>query len=271
MSSVWHGSLPCSANLSMLYASVPVLDRPAAAAADGFTSVECWWPFAEPVPDARSIADFCSSLSEAGVQLVLLNLDAGDTAAGHRGLLTDPASTDRVLGNLDVVVDIVERTDCGIVNALYGNRLQGTDPLEQDRLAFDRLVAVADAIAASGACVVVETLNTTDSPTFPLTDIEKSAQLVRRVNERSRSGNVGLLVDVYHLATMGTDPSQALRDYAELVRHVQFADAPGRGRPGTGAVDFADVERTLVEIGYTGHIGLEYFPPVPATTQGDMS
>jgi hydroxypyruvate isomerase len=185
--------------------------------------------------------------------------------------LTCPASTDRILRNLDVVVEILGLTGCRIVNALYGNRLEGTDPEEQDRLALDRLVAVADALAPHGASVVIETLHTIDSPAYPLTDIEATARVVRRVNERSRSHNAGLLADVYHLATMGTDPPHALRQHADLPRHVQFADAPGRGRPGTGAVDFGAVERTLAEIGYAGFVGLEYHPTSSATPQGAIS
>jgi hydroxypyruvate isomerase len=85
-------------------------------------------------------------------------------------------------------------------------------------------------------------------------------RVVEQVNERAGHGNAGLLVDVYHLATMGVDPAVALREYGQLVRHVQFADAPGRGRPGTGRLDFAEIARALQDIEYDGFVGLEYVP-----------
>jgi hydroxypyruvate isomerase len=254
-------TLRYSANLSMLFADLPVLHRPRAAADAGFAYVESWWPFPDPVPDAADVEAFCTALDEAAVRLVALNLDAGDTAGGDRGLLSDPGRG-RFGGNLAAAVGILERTGCRIVNALYGNRVAGVPPAVADRLALDRLVVVADAVGPHGV-VVVETLNAVDSPDFPLTDIRVSAELVRRVNERARAGNAGLLVDVYHLAAMGVDPAAALREHAKLVRHVQFADAPGRGRPGTGQLDFAAVTRALDDIGYAGFVGLEYVPAHP--------
>lgn len=259
-------TLRWSANLSMLHADLPLLERPAAAAADGFAYVESWWPFAPPVPPPGEVDDFCFALDAAGVRLVALNLDAGDTGAGERGLLSLPPHGPRVDDNLEAVVDILARTGCRVVNALYGNREAPYSPDDQDRTALRRLVRVADRVAALGAVVVVETLNQRDSPAFPLVDIEVTADVVRRANDASAHRNVGLLIDTYHLATMGTDPVAAIHRFAPLVRHVQFADAPGRGRPGTGAVDFAAVERALAEIGYDGYVGLEYIPTTREAT-----
>jgi hydroxypyruvate isomerase len=34
-----------AANLTLLFAELPLLDRPAAARAAGFEQVEFWWPF----------------------------------------------------------------------------------------------------------------------------------------------------------------------------------------------------------------------------------
>jgi hydroxypyruvate isomerase len=35
---------PFTVNLSMLFKELPLLERPAAAAAAGFAAVELWWP-----------------------------------------------------------------------------------------------------------------------------------------------------------------------------------------------------------------------------------
>lgn len=38
-------------NLSILFTELPLLERPAAAAAAGFTAVELWWPWVDsPTP-----------------------------------------------------------------------------------------------------------------------------------------------------------------------------------------------------------------------------
>jgi hydroxypyruvate isomerase len=49
-------------------------------------------------------------------------------------------------------------------------------------------------------------------------------------------------------------------DYAELVAHVQVADAPGRGAPGIGGVDVAGVIERLWRKGYRGAVACEYKP-----------
>ena len=48
------------------------------------------------------------------------------------------------------------------------------------------------------------------------------------------AANVGFLCDLYHLANNGDDLDAAIADYADRIAHVQIADAPGRGEPGSG-------------------------------------
>ena len=44
-------------NLSILFTELPLLERPAAAAAAGFTAVELWWPWVDsPVPERSGLA-----------------------------------------------------------------------------------------------------------------------------------------------------------------------------------------------------------------------
>src|SRR5690606_1666810 len=44
-------------NLSVLFAELPLLERPSAAAAAGFTAVELWWPWADSPTPERSETD----------------------------------------------------------------------------------------------------------------------------------------------------------------------------------------------------------------------
>lgn len=249
-----------SANLSMLYPALPYPDRPSAAAADGFAYVETWWPFEVPVPTDEQVETFCRAIDRAGVQLVAVNLYAGDPRAGDRGVLSDPGLGPEIRANLELATRILERTGCQLVNALHGNQMPGADDDVQNGMGMRRLVRIADRLAALHATVLVETLNSMDSPAFPLVDIERTAALVAAANEQTAGENIGLLLDVYHLVTMGTDPVTAIRTHAPLIRHVQLADVPGRGRPGTGNIDFAAIQTALTEIGYDGFVGLEHHP-----------
>jgi hydroxypyruvate isomerase len=81
------------------------------------------------------------------------------------------------------------------------------------------------------------------------------------VIKKTAAPNVGFLADLYHLAKMGEDVADVLGRYRESILHVQVADSPGRGAPGTGTVDFEPLFARLAAQGYDGWVGLEYAPP----------
>jgi hydroxypyruvate isomerase len=57
------------------------------------------------------------------------------------------------------------------------------------------------------------------------------------VVDRVGRDNVGFLCDLFHLANNGDDIDAALERYADRIAHVQIADHPGRGEPGSGPLD----------------------------------
>ncbi|GIH74260.1 hydroxypyruvate isomerase family protein [Planobispora longispora] len=240
-------------NASILFTDLPLLRRPEAVKAAGFDGVEFWWPFAEAVPSDKDVDAFAGAIQDAGVQLVGLNF-ADDIAAGGRGLVSRPADSARFRDNVDVAVGIAGRLGCTALNALYGNRVDGLDPAEQDELATENLAIAARAAAGIGATVLVEALNAYESPSYPLVSAKAAVEVVDRVGEP----NVAFLCDLYHLARMGEDLDAVIAGYAGRIGHVQIADTPGRGRPGSGELDFTRLLKVLAEHGYDGWIGLEY-------------
>ena len=81
---------------------------------------------------------------------------------------------------------------------------------------------------------------------------------------RAGAANVGFLADLYHLAKMGEDVADVLSRHRDSILHVQVADPPGRGAPGTGTLDFEPLFRQLAAQRYEGRVGLEYVPADPA-------
>ena len=73
-----------------------------------------------------------------------------------------------------------------------------------------------------------------------------------------------LLYDLYHSTVMGEDMEQVLSGRMHLVHHIQIADMPGRGEPGSGALDWPALLARLRRLGYAGGLGLEYKPTKPA-------
>ena len=246
-------------NCSILFAELPLLKRPMAARAAGFDAVEFWWPFAEPAPEDREVDSFVGALGDAGVRLVLLNFAAGDMTAGERGLPSLPAGSAAFRDNIDVCTGIAGRTGCTVLNALYGNRVDGVPGRQQDELAAENLALAAAAAARSGATVVVEALNSYDSPRAAIVSSRGALALINQVRAGDVT-NIAFLADLYHLGRMGEDLADVLARDAGDIAHIQIADVPDRGAPGTGGLDCEALFRQLAEQGYPGWIGCEYRP-----------
>ena len=84
--------------------------------------------------------------------------------------------------------------------------------------------------------------------------------VVVRVNAATGLGNARFLMDLYHLAMNGEDLPAVIDRYADRTGHVQIADSPGRGAPGTGSLPLEELLDRLRKAGYDGRVGLEYKP-----------
>jgi hydroxypyruvate isomerase len=88
----------------------------------------------------------------------------------------------------------------------------------------------------------------------------RTARDVVTVLDRVPAPNIRFLCDLFHLANNGDDIDAALAAYAHRIGHVQIADHPGRGEPGTGTLDLSRYLSTIAASGYSGYVGLEYIP-----------
>ncbi|MGO4119594.1 hydroxypyruvate isomerase family protein [Arthrobacter sp. YAF16] len=245
-----------SVNCSIMLAELPLMERPAAVKAAGFDAVEFWWPFASSVPGDAELSRFEHAITDAGVQLVGLNFNAGDMPAGDRGLVSWLGRSDEFRDNIDVVAGIGGRLGCTSFNALYGNRQAGHAPEAQDELAVRNLAAAAAAVARIGGTVLLEPVS--GAPDYPLRTADDALRVIARVKEETGAGNIKLLADFYHLSVNGDDVDAVIEAHAKDFGHIQIADAPGRGAPGTGQLPLAAWTARSRELGYAGRIGLEY-------------
>ncbi len=258
-----HG-LRYLANCSMLFTELPLLERPAAAREAGFTAIEFWWPWpTQPVPAQDEVDAFVEAIKAADVQLVGLNFFAGDLAGADAGVLSIPERSQQFRDNLEVAVGIGERLGVKSFNALYGVRVDGVDPAEQDALAIENLGLAADAAARIGATVLVEPVS--GPKPYPLRSAADAVAVVKAVREAGHD-NIGFLADLFHLTANGDDASAAVQAHGDLIAHVQIADFPGRGEPGSGELDLDGLLGQVAATGYDGYVGLEY-KPTSSTTE----
>jgi hydroxypyruvate isomerase len=250
------GNATYTVNCSILLTDIPLLDRPRAAREAGFDAVEFWWPFTTATPSDAEVTGFIRAIQDAGVQLTGLNFAAGDMPAGDRGILSNPALSQVFRENVAIAVDIADTLGTRAFNALYGNRDKDFTPAAQDHAAADNLAYAAAAADRIGATVLVEPVS--GAPDYPLKTAADAIRVIDRVHGQDGTTNLRLLADLYHLHVNGDDTSAAIHDYGSRIGHVQIADAPGRGEPGTGELALAAQLQEISDRGYTGYIGLEY-------------
>lgn len=254
-------------NCSILFAELPLLERPAAAKAAGFDAVEFWWPFAEAVPPAADVDAFVAAIRNAGVQLVGLNFFAGDMPGGDRGLVSWPARSAEFRENVALVAAIGGATGCRSFNALYGNRVEGVHQAAQEEMAVENLAIAAAAVARIGGTVLVESVS--GAQPYPLRTAADAIAVLDRVRVERGVENLAFLADLYHLTVNGDDLQKVVAGYAGRIGHVQIADAPGRHEPGTGEIDLDGHLAKIEQAGYRGWVGLEYVPSGPSERSFD--
>jgi hydroxypyruvate isomerase len=246
-----------SANVSILFKEVPFLERFGRAREAGFSAVEFWWPLGEDLEEVEA------AVSDAGLSVALFNFDAGDMPAGDRGLVSDPDRAGRFRENVPVALDLARRLGCRRMNVLAGHEKEGMGREEQLSLARENVAFAADKAREAGVTVLVEAVNTFENGPYLLHTTEQAVEFVRGVGRE----NVGIQHDLYHMQRMEGNLVATLREHVGVIGHVQIADSPGRGEPGTGEIRYPFVLAELEGLGYDGYVGLEYNPTTGATQE----
>ena len=239
-----------AANLGWLFTERPFLERFGAARAAGFGAVE----FASPYEhDARDVA---RCLHDEGLACVLFNLPMGDRARGDAGIACRPERQAEFREGVARALEYAGHLRPERVNVIAGRAKPGEDLASLEGVLLENLGFATAQFKSAGIPMLVEPLNTHDTPGFLLPRQEDGARIVATFG----ADVLGLQCDLYHVAMMGDDPEAVLARHGAVVRHVQFADAPGRGEPGTGRVALEQHFATLDRMRYPGWVSAEYKP-----------
>lgn len=249
-----------SANLSMLFTESPLIERFARARQAGFERVEVQFPYEVPAETLRD------AIHDAGVELVLFNVGAGDLLAGGDGLACVPSRRAAFADALNLAAEYASVLRPHFVNVLAGRVPAGETrdaclaQFRESLSATCHTMGAARIGAGASVGVVVEALNAVDMPRFLLASHDDVVSEIVGTSARVQ-------YDVYHQAMMGRDViADLIADLtsgAPRIGHVQFADVPGRSAPGTGTLDFDAIFSAIARSGYRGSVGAEYRPMGP--------
>ncbi|SCK46328.1 hydroxypyruvate isomerase [Variovorax sp. HW608] len=239
-----------AANLTMLFNELPFMQRFEAAAQAGFKAVEYLFPY------AYEKKELAAALKDNGLVQVLHNLPAGDWDGGERGIGCHPDRVGEFREGVGRAIEYATALGCPKVNCLLGKLPAGVTAADARKVAVDNLRFAAKELQAAGIRLLIEPINTFDIPGFYLNRTDQALSILDEVG----SANLLVQYDIYHAQRMEGELGNTLSKHITRIGHIQLADNPGRGEPGTGEINYPWLFRHIDSIGYDGWIGCEYKP-----------
>lgn len=246
----WMLQMKLAANLSTLFTEVPLLERFALAAAQGFRHVEVQFPY------ELSIQQIQHQLEQHQLSLCLINVPAGDLMQGGNGLAAIPGQEALFQQAIELAIEYATALKVPRVNLLVGR--QPTDVSHADcmQTLMDNLHWACPRLAEQHIQPVIEMINGVNMPNFLIQSMQQGVDLLAQLD----LPNLKLQYDCYHMAMMGEDIVSCFKQNIQHIAHIQFADYPGRHEPDSATLPFADFFNTIRHSDYDGFVAAEYLP-----------
>jgi hydroxypyruvate isomerase len=167
-----------AANLSTLFPEFDFLERFEAAARAGFRYVEYQFPYQwAPQEIARRARD-------AGVQVVLHNLPAGDFAKGERGIACLPGREGEFREGVERAIAYAKEVNCARLNCLAG---LAPASAEHFGVLVENVRHAARKLGAAALSLTLEPINTRSVPGFFLTRSSQAVDVLNAAGEGNAS------------------------------------------------------------------------------------
>lgn len=236
-----------SANLSLMYAELPLPLAMQNAAKAGFQAVEILFPYNDaPEQLARW-------LHTHNLQLALLNTPPG--CGNEKGLAAVPGRQADFRIGLQQAMNVCAATGCRTVHVMAGFVLPGSEQAAHNTL-MENLQWASDQARKAGCVLTLEPLNRADMPGYMYWHPDQVLAILRTID----SDHVKLQFDFYHTQKEGLSIEETLQACAGHIHHVQFAGVNGRHEPDLQDPDVRAGLLALKAQGYGGWVGCEYRP-----------
>ena len=234
--------------VSALFSKLPIHEGIARAGDAGYSACEFWgWWDMDAQMVHETLKEYEMTLAGMCTRFVPLN---------------DPTRRQEYLDGLAETLDMAQYLDCQTIISQVGQEQPHLSREEQTQSIIDGLKACVPLLEKAGATLVIEPLNTRyNHPGYFLARSDEAFAIVREVN----SPHVKVLFDIYHQQITEGNLIPNITDNAEWIGHVHIAGHPGRHEPfGRNEIHYPSVLAALKDAGYTGAVGLEYFPLMDA-------
>jgi hydroxypyruvate isomerase len=236
-----------SANLSLMYAQLPLPVAMQNAAEAGFQALEILFPYNDaPEQLARW-------LNTHKLQLVLINTPPGP--GNEKGLAAVPGRQADFRIGLQQALNVCAATGCRSIHVMAGFVPPGSEQAAHDTL-MENLQWAADKAGKTGCVLTLEPLNRADMPGYMYWQPDQVLAVLRAID----SDHVKLQFDFYHTQKESLSIEKTLQACAGFIHHVQFAGVNGRHEPDLQDPDVRAGLLALKAQGYCGWVGCEYRP-----------
>ena len=228
-----------SANLTLMFCEVDLLDRFEQAARAGFRGVEIQTPY-----DA-SATDVVERLRRFDLTPVLYNV--------HPALGAVPGREREFREGVTRALRFADATGCRQLHCLSGI----TDAAEAEVTLTENLQWASEEAAPQGVRLLIEPLNTSDNPGYFLTRTRQA----RRIIDAVMRENVRLQYDFYHMQLMEGCLAETVKTNIDVIGHFQIGGVPGRHEPGADQeINYPYLLELVDTLRYDGWVGCEYRP-----------
>jgi len=230
--------------LETIFNTLPLTERIEQAAACGASAVEFWdWR-------DKDLDEVARVKESAGV-------DVAAFAASLSRPPNDPAALDSVAAEVLESIEAARGIGAGALIFVAEREIESVPREEQLAALATVLKVAAPAAQKARVSLLLEPLNrVTDHPEALLSRTADTLAVIEQVGEP----NVKMLFDVYHQYTTEGTVLNTIEAHADRIGHFHLADVPGRGEPGTGALDWKEILKLIESLDYTGYVGLEFVP-----------
>jgi len=160
------------------------------------------------------------------------------------------------LEGLKESINAAKLLDCRFLITQSGANT-GAPRTEQRETMLECLKQAAPMLEQAGITLLLEPLNEVrDHQGIFLVRSDETVDILERLS----SPNVKCLFDIYHQQISEGDVITNIRQYLPYIGHFHCAGNPGRNELYSGELHYGNVFTAIQEMGYSGHIGLEYFP-----------
>lgn len=242
--------LKFTANLSLLFTEAELINRFKAAKQQRFDAVEIQFPY------SLSAKTLKNTLEEQQLKLVLFNVDADDLLHGGEGLACVPEKRNQFRQAVAQSLEYAKLLKPEVINVLPGCCFNENRKLDYLKTFKENLCFAVEAFAPLGIKTVFEAINNHDMPGFIIHNGQQMLDILDDLNLPM----LFMQYDIYHMQMMGDKPNEFIARYADKIGHIQFADCPGRGQPGTGQINFDRIFSVIEKSAYSGWVGAEYKP-----------